>query len=113
MKFNSCVSCFLCGSTNVVSKNYLTYNSNSVLRNIAYLIPDYVGKFMSCLIPEFRRAFRPVLANKNTLQGISSFAATALLVGRIHFCPVVIFLRITQDIIQIEISKARVAWTHS
>lgn len=64
MKFNSCRSCFLCGSTNLLSKNYLGYNSNNVFRNIAYLIPDFLGNFFSYLIPGFISAYRPVLTNK-------------------------------------------------
>lgn len=131
MKFNSCVSCFLCGSTNVVSKNYLTYNSNSVLRNIAYLIPDYVGKFMSCLIPDFRRVFRPVLANKKYFTRhiifcrncLTGWAHPFLSCGDLSAYYKEFYWKnrdsvegkhLSEDfkpnIIQIEISKARFAW---
>ena len=134
MKFNSCVSCFLCGSTNVVSRNYLTCNSNSVFRNIAYLIPDYVGKFMTCLIPEFRRAFRPVLANKKYFTRhiifcrncLTGWAHPFLSCGDLSAYYKEFYWKnrdsvegkhLSEDfkpnIIQIEISKARVAWTHS
>lgn len=131
MKFNSCRSCFLCGSTNLVSKDYLGYNSNNVLRNIAYLIPDFLGNFFSYLIPGFSRAYRPVLTNKkyftrqiifcrNCLTGwahpflscddLSAYYTEFYWKNRDSVERKHLPLDYKPNLIQIEISKSRFAW---
>lgn len=64
MKFDYCRSCFLCRSKDIIQRNYLRSSGNDLLRNIVYLIPNWLGSFCSCLIPRFRRGYMPVLANK-------------------------------------------------
>lgn len=82
MTINLCCSCFLCGSTSLVSKKYLTLNSDSALRDIGYSIPRNFRTILSAISPRFARAYRPVLVNKNYFKRLF-FAETALLVG--HF----------------------------
>jgi len=64
MKIDSCCSCFLCGSTNLLSRKYLALDSKSVFRNIGYSIPRMIGKALSALSPVFSNAYKPVLTNK-------------------------------------------------
>jgi SAM-dependent methyltransferase len=63
-KTDPCYACFLCASTNLISKRYLALNSENVFRNIGYSVPSIIGKILSAVSPTFASAYKPVLANK-------------------------------------------------
>jgi len=64
MRIGGQKACFLCGSNDLVSQRYLRLNSDSLVRNIGYVIPPYLGKLLSGLNSKFASVYNPVLANK-------------------------------------------------
>lgn len=83
MKTDFCRSCFLCGSTNLLSRKYLALDSKSVRRNIGYSIPRTIGKILSAASPVFASAYKPVLTNKKYFKKRLFFCRTCT-TGWVH-----------------------------
>jgi len=73
MKIDSLHPCFLCGSTNVISRKYLAPDSENAFRNIGYLIPKIIGQFFSAVSPDFARTYKPILVNKKYFKRYLNF----------------------------------------
>ena len=58
------VPCFLCGSFNVVSSDYLRLNSDDFKRNLAYSLPTAVADSLCAISSRFASAYYPVAVNK-------------------------------------------------
>lgn len=71
-------NCFLCGSPNLVSVNYLQLNSDSYKRNFAYLMPRVVAKFLSKVSTNFSSAYHPVSVNKKYFDRSAVFCLECL-----------------------------------
>lgn len=56
--------CFLCGSTSLISFDYLNLNSDSFKRNFAYLLPNFITRLASTVSNRFATAYHPVSVNK-------------------------------------------------
>lgn len=59
---------FLCGGRNLFVENYLNFRSENILRNIAYLLPEFLAKLISKLSIPFEKKHHPVLINKKTFN---------------------------------------------
>lgn len=57
-------SCFLCGGSDLVLSSYLSLNSDSVIRNVGYLLPTLVGKALSGVSAKFASTYKPIAVNK-------------------------------------------------
>ncbi|RDE51175.1 MAG: methyltransferase domain-containing protein [Candidatus Accumulibacter meliphilus] len=71
-------NCFLCGSSNLVSVNYLRLNSDSFKRNLAYFLPRFVAEFLSNASDRFSTAYHPVSVNKKYFDRTAVFCLNCL-----------------------------------
>lgn len=58
------LGCFLCGSSSLVTTDYLNLNSDSFKRNFGYFLPNFVGRLASKLSNQFSTTYYPVSVNK-------------------------------------------------
>jgi hypothetical protein len=84
MKVDTCRSCFLCGSTNLVSRKYLALDTRNVLRNIGYSIPGIIAKILSAVSPGFNSAYRPVVTNKKYFNNKRLFFCRSCTTGWVY-----------------------------
>ena len=56
--------CFLCGSVDLSVRKYLKLDSDSLARNVAYALPEVIGRLLSRASRRFASAYAPVLTNK-------------------------------------------------
>lgn len=62
------VRCFLCGSINTASVDYLRLNSGDFKRNLAYFLPKAVADTLCAVSSRFALAYHPVAVNKKYFQ---------------------------------------------
>lgn len=70
--------CFLCGSLNTVSLDYLRLNSSDLQRNLAYLLPKAVAYSLCFLSRRFALAYHPVAVNKKYFSRSAVFCSDCL-----------------------------------
>ena len=72
------VPCFLCGSCNTVSFNYLRLNSDDFKRNLAYSLPKAMADSLCAVSSRFASAYYRVAVNKKYFDRLAVYCRDCL-----------------------------------
>ena len=70
--------CFLCGSVNTVSSNYLQLNSPDFKRNLAYSLPKALANLLCASSSRFATAYHPIAVNKKYFNRLAVYCTDCL-----------------------------------
>lgn len=78
VNLNYSVPCFLCGSIDTVTTEYLGFNSFDLKRNFAYAIPTLIADLLCSISRRFSLAYYPVSINKKYFSRLAVYCRNCL-----------------------------------